>query len=135
MLITKLAVPSSVTQMDFNNVFSATDGFNQYRIILDSIDGVQAQNHMQMFLEIDGGMITSNLGNAYGFANVRHGGTGGSYNADQASNYGWYFNRYWENGISGTIDLSIDSNGPNVSMVFKRIIQTFNLRGHLDQAH
>jgi|TARA_R100000482_G_C5128683_1_gene150435 hypothetical protein len=110
--ITKLAVPASVTQMDFSNIFSATDGFSQYRIILDGVDGAQGQNHMQMFLEIDGGWITSNLGNAYGFANVRHSGTGGSYNADQASNYGWYiFNRYWENAISGNIDLSIDSNG------------------------
>lgn len=110
--ITKVNVPSSVTQMDFSNIFSATDGFNQYRIILDNIDGAQAQNHMQMILEINGAMITSGLGYAYGFANARHSGTGHSFNADTQSNYGWYvFNRYWENPISGTIDLSIDPNG------------------------
>lgn len=109
--ITKLNVPSSVTQMDFSNIFTATDGFNQYRIIIDNLDGAQQQDHIQMFLEIDGGMITSNLGNAYGFSNVRHSGYGGSYNADTSSNYGWYvFNRQWSNPISGTIDLSIDSS-------------------------
>ena len=109
--ITKLDVPASVTQMEFSNIFSATDGFNEYRIILDSIDGAQNQNHMEMHLEIDGAMITSSLGYAYGFANVRHSGTGGSYNADTQSNYGWYvMNRYWERGISGNIELSIDGN-------------------------
>ncbi len=108
--ITKVDAPASVTQMNFSNIFSATDGFNQYRIIVDSLDGAQAQNHMQMFLEIDGSMVTSSA--IYGFANVRHSGTGGSYYADTQSNYGWYvFNRYWQNGISGTIDLSIDGNG------------------------
>lgn len=108
--ITKVDVPSSVTQMDFSNIFSATDGFNQYRIILDNIDGAQNQNHIQMFLELAGSF--GGQGTAYGFANVRHSGTGGSYNADTQSNYGWYiFNRYWENGVSGEIDLSIDSTG------------------------
>ena len=115
--ITKVDVPSSVTQMDFSNIFSATDGFNQYRIILENVDGVQAQNHMQMFLELNG---TISSGSAiYGFANVRHSGTGGSYNADTQSNYGWYvMNRYWERGISGTIDLSIDSNNRPTALWF-----------------
>jgi len=115
--ITKVNVPSSVTQMDFSNVFSSTDGFNQYRIIVDNLDGAQAQNHAQMFLEIDGSMVTS--GSVYGFSNVRHSGTGGNYNADTVSDYGWYiFNRYWENGISGTIDLSIDSNNRPLCLWF-----------------
>lgn len=72
--ITKVAASGSST-VSATNVFSSSDGFSAYKIILDScVIGGNNSNQINMRFAVGGSVITSSV---YGWSAVRHYGTSG----------------------------------------------------------
>tara|TARA_Y100000015_G_scaffold38279_1_gene41070 strand:+ start:1517 stop:2125 length:609 start_codon:yes stop_codon:yes gene_type:complete len=70
---------SDSSTVDCSNVFTASDGFSSYRIILDNLTTASSSSYLWMRLTVSGSVYTTAH---YGWSVVRHEGTG-----SLASNY------------------------------------------------
>ena len=83
--ITKVAASGSST-VSATNVFSSSDGFSAYRIILDSCLIAANSNQIEMRFAVGGSVNSSTV---YGWSAIRHYGTSGPNGTYEATDSKW----------------------------------------------
>ena len=105
--ITKVDGASSSTIL-CSNVFSASDGFSSYKVLLNDFSFSTNMSYIYMQLEVDGSIV----GTEYAWSMAKDSGSGGSFSRENGNDSKWrLYNSDISNGLLGYIDFTNTSSG------------------------
>jgi len=113
--IAKVDTANSST-VDCSNVFTDSDGFSSYYIILDNLTTASSSDYLWMRFTVGGSVVGSSQ---YGWSMVRHEGTGSlASNVEQSDTKWRLFNHTSTTGYTGTIEMGNTASGLRTQVKF-----------------